>query len=266
MYYSTDGINWIGITTNNDNYTQIISLCYGDGKYIALCGYDKISNPSISTNIYQYSTDGINWISGTIDKTSRKYNKVCYGNGVFLVIAFDTNTIAYTKSSSLNWTVDTSFTSFKITTCEYDLNEDQFWIIGYQSDSSYSNGVGQTKYKYVSTEKLLTGTGTSASGSVGPESYSNSKIFYCSCWGNNEIAFIGCNYDNGKETCAFFRPSDSSVNGFTTYEGGYIGGSSNNIYHRIAYGNNKYVAIPFPGTSFAYCDGSPYPSTLDYIS
>ena len=48
-----------------------------------------------NSNIFAYSTDGINWTESTISSTNRWWISVCYGNGKFVAVAYNSNYFAY---------------------------------------------------------------------------------------------------------------------------------------------------------------------------
>ena len=70
------------------------SVCYGNGKYIAVA-----TNLS---NIMAYSTNGINWTQGTMP-SSINWSSVCYGNDKFVAVGATTNTMAY-STDGISWT------------------------------------------------------------------------------------------------------------------------------------------------------------------
>ena len=69
------------------------SVCYGNGKFVAVCEGIVIS---------AYSTDGINWIQATMPGT-QKWHSVCYGDGKFVSIAINGNAVAYVKDYFNSW-------------------------------------------------------------------------------------------------------------------------------------------------------------------
>ena len=75
------------------------SVCYGDGKFVTVA----------SDNIAAYSTDGINWTQTTMP-TSKPWHSVCYGNGKFVAAAYNANVAAY-STDGINWTQTTMPTS-----------------------------------------------------------------------------------------------------------------------------------------------------------
>ena len=69
------------------------SVCYGDGKFVAV---------TYGSTIAAYSTDGINWTQTTLPASAKWYS-VCYGDGKFVAVAFNSNVAAY-SNDGLNWT------------------------------------------------------------------------------------------------------------------------------------------------------------------
>jgi len=84
------GANWLTIDSGNNN--SWISVCYGNGIFVAVGFYGN------TTNIMT-STDGINWKSQTKSDGSQLLG-VCYGNGLF--IAVGVNAIFY-SNDSISW-------------------------------------------------------------------------------------------------------------------------------------------------------------------
>ena len=91
--YSTDGINWTEGTISNTGRIWF-SICYGNGKYVAV---------ALDTNYFAYSMDGITWTEGTISDTSRNWHSVCYGNDKFIAVANNSNNFAYSYDG-ITWT------------------------------------------------------------------------------------------------------------------------------------------------------------------
>ena len=135
--YSTDGINWIPVNTT---VYSIISLCYGNGKFIAWAmgihgnasnsdgflgssvdgkkwnftklGYynDDIKSDIIfaenkfvacgRNKLVEYSTDGINWNSVIVVNYSMGYSKIVYGNGIYACFELKSTQVRYSMSST----------------------------------------------------------------------------------------------------------------------------------------------------------------------
>ena len=65
--------------------TRWYSVCYGDGKYVAVAYNSKIS---------AYSTDGITWTQTTLP-INRYWQSVCYGDGKYVAVDRNSNIAAY---------------------------------------------------------------------------------------------------------------------------------------------------------------------------
>ena len=81
MMTSPDGINWTLRTTPGD--VKLMSVCYGNGLYVAVGDYGPSNNYSNTTMI---SFDGINWEVVTAPTSVSGLNGVCYGNGRFVAV------------------------------------------------------------------------------------------------------------------------------------------------------------------------------------
>ena len=94
-YISTDGNSWIKESNNLDFFAK--SVCYGNGKYVAVGNYDDYK-------AIAYSTDAINW---TIIKSiggwalQKDLYSVTYGNGKFAAVG--ENGTIYTSIDGANW-------------------------------------------------------------------------------------------------------------------------------------------------------------------
>ena len=73
--------------------TNWYSVCYGNGKYVAVAN---------STNIAAYSEDGITWTQTSMP-ANVNWQSVCYGNGKFVAVAYSSNIAAYSEDG-INWT------------------------------------------------------------------------------------------------------------------------------------------------------------------
>ena len=73
-----------------------LSLCYGDGKFVTV---------TYGSDIAAYSTDGVNWTQTTMP-ASVNWSPVCYGDGKFVAVAQSSNIAAY-STDGINWTQTT---------------------------------------------------------------------------------------------------------------------------------------------------------------
>ena len=87
MVYSTDGTTWTAVTNPHFETSQIRSICYGNGKFVAVGDDGKVA----------YSSDGIDWTAVTVSAFGdRNIYGVCYGNGKFVAVGAG-GKIAYSK-------------------------------------------------------------------------------------------------------------------------------------------------------------------------
>ncbi|MCR4555498.1 MAG: hypothetical protein K5766_01660 [Alphaproteobacteria bacterium] len=89
---STDGINWTMIDELDDDCISLLSVCYGDGKFVAVSDYG---------NDAAYSSDGINWKKTPFSDSFFGEPWVCYGNGKFVTVSRE-GIVAY-SSNGINW-------------------------------------------------------------------------------------------------------------------------------------------------------------------
>ncbi|MCL2025227.1 MAG: hypothetical protein FWG92_00270 [Leptospirales bacterium] len=89
--YSYDGISWID--TKMQSLANWSSVCYGNGKFVAIASYNNIQNfnnitkfPILRTNRAAYSNDGIKWKAARLPNNVF-WTSVCYGNNRFVAIA-----------------------------------------------------------------------------------------------------------------------------------------------------------------------------------
>jgi hypothetical protein len=88
--YSTDGITWNTFTMPKSSAWS--DVAYGNGLFVAVSGDDDTS---------AYSTNGIDWINGSISISG--VDNLCYGQGVFLASA-RTGGISFTSEDGAKWT------------------------------------------------------------------------------------------------------------------------------------------------------------------
>ena len=97
LFYSTDFIS--GFSKCNANFNFCTSIAYGNGKFVT-------AHTDYTT--YAYSTDGINWIDGTLPRAETK-SIICFGNNIF-VILIDNGKYLY-STDGINWTEDVATTN-----------------------------------------------------------------------------------------------------------------------------------------------------------
>ena len=225
------------------------SVCYGNGKFVTNVR---------STNVFEYSSDGINWTQGTMP-SSQQWRSVCYGNDKFVVVGYNTNVFAY-STDGINWTQGTmpskqSWESMCYGNGKFvavaDTNTNVFaystdginWTQGTMPSKQYWGKICYGNGKFI----VIDGIGP---GSIVFAYYSNginwtqgtlpSKRYWSSvCYGNDKFVAIALNSN------VFAYSSD----GITWTEGTM---PSKRDWNRICYGNGKYVAVAKSTDVFAY--------------
>ena len=199
---------WAQGTMPSSDYWN--NICYGNGKFIAIA----LENVAVRSNVFAYSTDGINWTEGTLPSRDR-WHSVCYGNGKFVSIAYDSNVFAY-STDGITWTQGTMpsskywfsvcYSNGKYVTIAYDSN-----VFAYSTD-----GITWIKGTMPSTQNWRTG-----------------------CYGNGKYVTIA--YDSN--VFAY------STDGITWTEGTM---PSTQSWTSVCYGNGKFVAVSNNSDVFAY--------------
>ena len=195
--------------TISDTSRAWYSVCYGKDKFVAVAQF---------SNVFAYSTDGINWTEGTISNTERGWMSVCYGNGKFVAIACNSDVFAY-STDGITWTEGTISSTG----------------IGWNS-VCYGNGkfiaVAQSSIIFVYSTDGITWT-------VGVISDTN-RIWMSVCYGNGKFVAVA----------AISNVFAYSTDGITWTEGTIS--STIRYWYSICYGNGKFVAVASSSTIFAY--------------
>ncbi len=88
---------WVNTSINSG--MTLISVCYGNGKFLAI-SQDSHSSPIASL----ISADGINWQEQDVP-SGHMWNRAIYGNGLFLVMSGSPGSHFMTSPDAINWTV-----------------------------------------------------------------------------------------------------------------------------------------------------------------
>ncbi len=202
---------------NNSTWTQNTmrnsqrwcSVCYGNGKFVAISGY------SSSSNVFAYSSDGINWTQGTISK--QWWYSVCYGNGKFIAVAYNSNILVY-STDGITWTQGT-------------MPSKQSW-----ESMCYGNG------KFVAVANGSNNSNVFAYSSDGinwTEGTMPSQMYRSVCYGNDK--FVAVVYNSN-----IFAYSSDGIN----WTEGTM--PSKVYWWSVCYGNGKFVAVAYNSNVFAY--------------
>ena len=197
---------------NLPSSAQWQSVCYGNGKYVAVSG-------GISTTTMAYSTDGISWIEGSMP-TNTFWQSVCYGNGKYVAVADSTNimlninNMAY-STDGINWTGGSMPTNTSWQSVCY--GNDKFVAIGASNIMAYStDGISWTEGDMRS-----------------------SQTWYSVCYGNDK--FVAVSYNSN--IMAY------STDGITWTQDNM---PSKQEWYSVCYGNDKYVAVSYNSNIMAY--------------
>ena len=198
--------------TISDTSRRWMSVCYGDGKYVAV---------SYVSNVFAYSTDGISWTEVTVGTTNRSWNCVCYGNGTFVAVTFNTPMAAY-SNDGITWT--------EVKIDGASLRDSNFVC--------YGNGkfiaVGRTNTYTYSTDGI-----TWTFGVIGELSKDCGAI----CYGNGKFVIL-----NGTNVSS--NVYAYSTDGINWTEGTIS--DMNRYWQSVCYGNGKYVGVAYESNVFAY--------------
>ena len=208
------------------NNSNINSICYGNGKFVAVGSSGKMA----------YSPDGVNWTSVSDSKfgTTYIYN-VCYGNGKFVAVG-DSGKMAY-SSDGITWT-SVSDSEFNADTSIEGIcyGNGKFVAVGYSIDMN--NFGGRMSY----SSDGITWT------RVTDSRFGTSNI-YSVCYGNGKFVAAGSE--------ARIVYSSDGVTWDTTVSSG-IG-----LIYGVCYGNGKFVAVGSSGKIDYSSDGDTWTAVSD---
>ena len=250
-------------TSNGLNRRDWISICYGNGKYVAISG----------PNTFAYSTDGITWTETSNGLNSRKWQTICYGNGKYVAVSYNSNTFAY-STDGITWTETSNGLDIRYwwSICygngKYVATSD-INIFAYSTDGitwiETSNGLSSRGWysicygngKYVAIANSSNTFTYSTDGIIWTETSNglSERDWFSICYGNGKYVAISSN----SKTFAY------STDGITWTE--TSNGLSIGDWHSICYGNGKYVAIASSINTFAYStDGITWTETNNGLS
>ncbi|MBQ0141295.1 MAG: hypothetical protein KBT06_00595 [Prevotellaceae bacterium] len=241
---NTDGI--LGIGFELPSFTSWRSVCYGDGKYVAVAHNSKAA----------YSTDGINWTAATLPSRNDWYS-VCYGDGKYVAVAYNSNNAAYSEDG-INWTVTTMPSSDDWYSVCYG---DGKYVAVTNSLFSYAAAYSEDGINWTTTTMPSKARWTSVcygdekyvAAGYGKTAYSEDGInlttttmpsstsLYSICYGDGKyVAVI-----NGSNAAAY---STDGINWTATTMPSSTSGTS------VCYGDGKYVAIAYDSNKAAYSE------------
>ena len=90
IMYSTNGINWTGVSAPTSNQWRYVT--YGNGKFVAIANDGSM-----------YSTDGINWFPGT--GVTEEMIALTYGDGMFVAVGSNGDQRVLYSTDGIDWTL-----------------------------------------------------------------------------------------------------------------------------------------------------------------
>ena len=206
---------------------------------------------------YEYG-NGITWTEGTISDTRRSWRSLCYGNGKFVTVAYNSNYFAY-STDGITWTEGTisntrrnweslCYGNDKFVTIAWNYNYFAYstdginWTEGTISNTStywksvcYGNGkfvtVSDSNYFAYSTDGINWTEGTISS---------TSRNWYSVCYGNGKFVTVVYNSN-------YFAYSTDGINWTESTIS-----DTNRYWMFVCYGNDKFVAVANQSNYFAY--------------
>ena len=202
-----------------------LSVCYGNGKFVAVAYMSKY---------FAYSTDGINWTEGTISNTSRYWQSVCYGNGKFVAISSNNGSSSNVNGKYFAYSTD------GITWTEGTIsNTSRQWSSVCYGNGKYVAVAYNSNYFAYSTDGITWTEGT----------ISDTNRYWISvCYGNGK--FIAISSNNGSSSNVNGKYFAYSTDGITWTEGTIS--STSRDWYSVCYGNGKFVAVAYRSNYFAY--------------
>ena len=222
---------------------------------------------------YPYATKCKNefndeWTESTISDTSRKWYSVCYGNGMFVAIAFDSNYFAY-STDGINWTETNNrltvrpwrsvcygngkFIAVASGTNYFAYSTDGItWTESTISDTSrnwYSVCYGKDKFVVVTYNSNYFAYSTNGINWTEGTNSSTSRSLYSACYGNGMFVAVAINSNYFAYSTDGINWTESTISSTSRY------------WYSVCYGNNKYIAVAYNydenndlifGNDFAY--------------
>ena len=227
-------------------------VCYGNSKYVATTSSLTTSGTS---NVFAYSTDGINWTQGTMP-SGQHWGKICYGNGKFVAVCSVSNNIFAYSTDGINWSQGTMPSSNKwysicygngkfVAVCEqsniFAYSTDGInWIQGTMPSSKYWESVCYGNGKFVAISWSSNIFAYSTDGINWTQGTMPSSQYWGSvCYGNGKFVAV-C------DQSIIFAYSTDGIN----WTQGTM--PSSNGWSSVCYGNGMFVAVYTGSNIFAY--------------
>ena len=238
--------NDIGVEVKLPSTANWCSVCYGNGKFVAVA--------SSNNNKVAYSSDGITWEESTLPSKAN-WQSICYGDGKFVAVDNNGNKVAY-SSDGIAWEESTLLSSTRWNSVCYgdgkfvavDNNSNK---VAYSSDgiaweestlpsSAYWYSVCYGDGKFVAVTSNSNKVAYSSDGITWEESTLPSAASWKSvCYGNGKFVAVAYN----SNIVAY------SSDGITWEESTL---PSSAYRQSVCYGNGKFVAVAISSNIVAY--------------
>ena len=150
-WYSTDTINWTKSASYNTNNCCDYHVCYANGMYYGVGQNRRFS----------YSYDAENWTTNIYDlmgtEDYKYYHKVCYGNGVFVLLQGGTMNIGVSKDYGKTWSYNLlPYVGYYgiYDSAQIFFKDGMFYIYEYKTFYNYNGGASACVTKYTSTDGI----------------------------------------------------------------------------------------------------------------
>lgn len=231
-YYSNDAVNWNFVQSDRSIY----SITFGNNLFVA------VMITYLYTYQIMYSSDGVNWNSGTNITLGNTFSEIIYRNGTFML--FTNYELKYYSTNGTNWSTGGSSSTSR----GMDITRGEFDTVNNRWSQLYSNTAtieSNTNELHWSTTNLVT-------------TYSTEKVFYPFTLGsvlyNGNLAIFGT-YPKGDGTgepsiCTAIIKNSTIISADVLpsnnldYERSIIGDRNGTHWYNIRYNEvaNMYVA------------------------
>ena len=204
--------SWLDVSTGN-NFPSFFDFpmyvkSYGPGGKL---GYGVTPYIGFTRNI----EIGINWTEGNMP-SSQSWRSVCYGNGKYVAVVYNSNTMAY-STDGISW-------------IEGNMSGSQNWQSVCYGNGKYVAVVYNSNIMAYSTDGINWTEGNMPS----------SQNWYSVCYGNGKFVAVAQNTN----VIAY------STNGINWTEGNML--NDQYLWRPVCYGNDKFVAISNTSNIMAY--------------
>ena len=230
---------WVEGYIDSDEYRTWISVCYGNGKYIAIACY---------SNKFAYSYDGITWIEGNISDTITTWCSVCYGDDKFVAVGrsnkfrYSYDGITWIEGATIgnsikNWSVcygDGRFVAIGYMDLAYSTDGINWTFATIDNNTNYWHSVcyGDGRFVVLSSSGIVAYSDNGIKWDTTVISNNERDDYSGICYGDEKFIVIA------SEGTVFNYSTDG-----ITWKESILNDEYYEDFCHICYGNGKYVAI-----------------------